>query len=108
MNVMRVILSREMPSLPLYRMLNQDVIEQFAELLRRRVWHVHEQPIPAAKPRGEPENIPVDPDPGGNVPVPSEPDNNDVLNDLDEAAIAAALALAALLGIPLVEECTNA
>ena len=111
MKVMRTILSQDVPSLPLHRMLRHDVIEQFAQLLERRVWHVHEPPFPKARQRVEPEIGPDEPVPsGGDTPIPSGGDDgggDSLLNDLDEAAIAAALKLAALLGIPLCEECTR-
>ena len=94
-----------------------DATGQMADLLSRGIWHVHAPPLPDDQGGGvseaeeediaEIEQVPAASD--GPAPRPAPPPEEGLLpRNADEAAIAAGMKLASLLGIPFCEECARA
>jgi len=117
MTAMREVLLAEDSSQPVNRWREIDVIDQVAHLLKSGHWHVCEPvmqiyPITLSKESAQSVSAPVprkasrssEPPP----PVSEVPDQATLAGNADQAAIAAALTLAAAGGIPFCEECTKA
>jgi hypothetical protein len=111
MTAMRSALLAEGLSLPAHRMREENVIEQVAHLLKSGRWHVCEPVMRVYKVSvaQEPAVMPV-PRRGSGAsgpppPIPDLPDTATLAENVDQSAIAAATTNAALLGIPLCEEC---
>jgi hypothetical protein len=96
-----------------------DAVGQMADLLSRGIWHVHAPPLPddqgggGSEVEAEEEDMaeiaqaPAASD--GPAPRPAPPPEEGSLpRNADEAAIAAGMKLASLLGIPFCEECAKA
>ena len=94
-----------------------DATGQMADLLSRGIWHVHAPRLPDDQGGGVSEAEELDiaeiaPAPAasdGPAPQAAPPPEDALLpRNADEAAIAAGMKLAALLGIPFCEECARA
>jgi hypothetical protein len=96
-----------------------DATGQMADLLSRGIWHVHAPPLPEDQGGGGGENEAEEEDiadielaaaaSDGPAPRAAPPPEEALLpRNADEAAIAAGMKLASLLGIPFCEECAKA
>ncbi len=115
----RHLLWRETPPWVMTKVTAPDATALMADLLSRGIWHVHAPPKLQDQGGGKSEAEVVEEDIAEIVQAPASssepaprpappPEEGSLPRDADEAAIAAGMKLASLLGIPFCEECARA